>query len=91
MLKISQSLAQKHMAVPIDIENGKLKVAMVDPTNIIALDDIMLYTNMRIIAVLSSEKQLMKYVSDTVAIRGFDWFAKYYCCWSSCNASMGNN
>ncbi len=58
VLKISQSLAQKHKAVPIDIDGGKLVVAMVDPTNIIALDDLMLYTNMRIVPVLASEKQI---------------------------------
>lgn len=63
VLKISQSLAQKHNAVPIDIENGKLIVAMVDPTNIIALDDIMLYTNMRIVSVLASEKQVVNVIN----------------------------
>jgi len=62
-LKISQSLALKHMAVPIGVENGKLIVAMVDPTNIIALDDIMLFTNMRIVSVLASEKQIVKVIN----------------------------
>lgn len=63
VLKISQTLAQKHMAVPINVENGKLVVAMVDPTNIIALDDIMLYTNMRITSVLASEKQISNVIN----------------------------
>lgn len=63
VLKISQSLAQKHLAVPVEIDNGKLVVAMVDPTNIIALDDIMLYTNMRIIPVLASEKQITNVIN----------------------------
>ena len=63
VLKISQTLAQKHNAVPIGIENGKLIVAMTDPTNIIALDDIMLYTNMRIVSVLASEKHIANVIN----------------------------
>lgn len=61
--KITQSLALKHMAVPIAIEDGKLKVAMVDPTNIIAIDDIMLYSNMRVTAVLATEKAIMDIIN----------------------------
>jgi len=61
--KITQTLALKHMAVPIDFEDGKLKVAMLDPTNIIAIDDIMLYTNMRVIAVLAAENNIMDIIN----------------------------
>lgn len=61
--KITQSLALKHMAVPIAIEDGRLKVAMVDPTNIIAIDDIMLYSNMRVTAVLATEKAIMDIIN----------------------------
>jgi len=63
VLKITQSLAQKHMAVPINVENKNLIVAMVDPTNIIAIDDILLYTNMRIVPVLASEKQITNVIN----------------------------
>jgi len=63
VLKVSQTLSQKHMAVPIDVESNKLKVAMVDPANIIAIDDLMLYTNMRIIPVLASEKQITNVIN----------------------------
>ena len=61
--KITQSLALKHMAVPIAFEDGKLKVAMLDPTNIIAIDDIMLYSNMRVTAVLATEKSIMDIIN----------------------------
>ena len=61
--KISQTLAQKHKAVPIDIENNKLKVAMSEPTNIIAIDDIMLYTNMKVVVYLASERQIVNVIN----------------------------
>ena len=62
--KISQTLAQKHKAVPIDIENNKLKVAMSEPTNIIAIDDIMLYRNEvinNVIRILDMDKEYNAY------------------------------
>lgn len=61
--KISQVLAQKHLVIPVDIEDGKLKVAMVDPTNIVAIDDIMLYTNMRILPLLGSERLIVDLIN----------------------------
>ena len=51
VMTISQNLAQKHTAIPIDIENEKLVLAMSDPSNILALDDISIYTNREIIPV----------------------------------------
>ena len=56
--KISQTLALKHKAVPVNVENNKLIVAMSEPTNIVAIDDIMLYSNMKVIAILASERQI---------------------------------
>ena len=61
--KISQSLAQKHKAVPINIENNKLIVAMSEPTNIVAIDDIMLFTNMKVVALLASERQIISVIN----------------------------
>lgn len=58
VMNISQTLAQKHMAIPIYIENDKLVLAMSDPSNILALDDISLYSNMEIIPVLASPREI---------------------------------
>lgn len=78
--KISQTLAQKHKAVPIDIENNKLKVAMSEPTNIIAIDDIMLYTNMKVVVYLASERQITdvinKYFGKQVVSNAAEEFKK---------------
>ena len=68
--KISQNLAQKHTALPIDIENDKLVLAMADPSNILALDDISIYSNMEIIPVLASPREIAaninKYFGDQI-------------------------
>lgn len=61
--KISQNLAQKHKAVPINIENNKLIVAMSEPTNIVAIDDIMLFSNMKVVALLASERQIINVIN----------------------------
>ena len=37
---IPQHLAQKHLVVPLEVNNGTLTLAMVDPSNIVALNDI---------------------------------------------------
>lgn len=78
--KISQTLAQKHKAVPIDIENNKLKVAMSEPTNITAIDDIMLYTNMKVSVFLASERQIVaiinKYFGKQVVSNAAEEFKK---------------
>ena len=78
--KISQTLAQKHKAVPIDIENNKLKVAMSEPTNIIEIKKIMLYTNMKVVVYLASERQITavinKYFGKQVVSNAAEEFKK---------------
>lgn len=58
VMTINQNLAQKHLAIPIAIENNKLVIAMADPSNILALDDISIYSNMEIIPVLASPREI---------------------------------
>jgi len=58
VMTINQNLAQKHMAIPIDIENDKLVIAMADPSNILALDDISIYSKKEIIPVLASPREI---------------------------------
>jgi len=63
VMMISQNLAQKHTAIPIDIENEKLVLAMSDPSNILALDDISIYTNREIIPVLASPREIAENIN----------------------------
>lgn len=78
--KISQNLAQKYKVVPIGIENNRLQVAMCEPTNITAIDDIMLYTNMKVAVFLASERQIVavinKYFGKQVVSNAAEEFKK---------------
>lgn len=51
---ITEGLAKRHMLIPIQIENERLVVAMSDPLNVFALDDVRLTTKMEVMPVIAS-------------------------------------
>ncbi|NLK20896.1 MAG: Flp pilus assembly complex ATPase component TadA [Epulopiscium sp.] len=51
---INESLAKRHMLIPIQIENNRIVVAMSDPLNVFALDDIKITTKMEVMPVIAS-------------------------------------
>lgn len=55
---IDTSLATRYMVVPIDYQDGKLVVAMADPTNVFALDDLRIMTGMEILPVVSTKDDI---------------------------------
>jgi len=57
---IPEKLAKKYKVVPLKKEQMVLTVAMVDPFDIFALDDIALYTGLNVIPLFSSESQIDK-------------------------------
>ncbi len=60
---ISESLARKHSLIPIALEKNVLKVAMSDPLDIIALDDIRIITGLEIQQVISSSLDIAKAIN----------------------------
>ena len=56
---IEESTAQRYTCIPIDFEDGKLVVAMADPTNIYALDDIRLSTGYEVKPVVSAREDIL--------------------------------
>lgn len=55
VLKVPAETAQKYQVFPIAVKGSNLTIAMVDPTNITALDDIKFLTDCNVEAVLASE------------------------------------
>ncbi len=55
---LPQSIARRYKAIPIRRDGNRLKVAMVDPTNVFALDDIRLITGYEVDPMLASENDL---------------------------------
>lgn len=57
---IEETTAQRYTCIPIDFEEGKLVVAMADPTNIYALDDIRLSTGYEVKPVVSAKEDIVR-------------------------------
>jgi type IV pilus assembly protein PilB len=55
---IEEATAQRYSCIPIDFEDEKLIVAMADPTNIYALDDIRLSTGYEVKPVVSAREDI---------------------------------
>lgn len=55
---LPESIARRHKVVPIDAKDGKLVVAMADPLNFYAIDDIKLVTKMDIEPVIATESDV---------------------------------
>ncbi len=51
---VPEHIARRHLLVPINKVGVKLTVAMVDPVNVIAIDDIQLMTGMKVKPVLAT-------------------------------------
>lgn len=64
--KVPESVARRYTAIAVGIDdNNKLKVAMKDPLNMFALDDLKLSTKMEIIPILASEKAIINVINQT--------------------------
>ncbi|MFW5961813.1 MAG: GspE/PulE family protein, partial [bacterium] len=55
---IPENIARRHLAVPIENNNGKLKVVMADPTDLVAIDDLEMLSNMSVEALYGAPNQI---------------------------------
>ncbi|MGL5086541.1 MAG: GspE/PulE family protein, partial [Clostridium sp.] len=62
--KVPEALAKKHNLIPVSINNSTIKVAMSDPFNILALDDIRIVTGLRVEKVLESKKAIINAINN---------------------------
>jgi type IV pilus assembly protein PilB len=56
---ISESVARRYQAIPIGWEDGRLVVAMADPSNVFALDDIRAMTGLDVKTVVATSSQIV--------------------------------
>jgi general secretion pathway protein E len=61
---ISKAFAIKNLAVPVAIENGELKVAMIDPFNREVLDDLRKVQKLRVTPVVSTKSDIIKLIRE---------------------------
>ncbi|KKN05941.1 hypothetical protein LCGC14_1082340 [marine sediment metagenome] len=62
--KISEDLARRYNLVPIDFEEDRLVVAMLDPSNIFAIDDLRIITGNEINVVIATETDIKNAISE---------------------------
>jgi len=55
---VTESLARRYQAIPVGREDGKLVVAMADPSNVFALDDIRAVTGCEVKTVVATATQI---------------------------------
>ncbi len=67
---IPEKLARKYQIVPVSKMGSTLTLAMVDPFNIIAVDDIGILTRSKIDVVLATEKDILEALDKVYAVEG---------------------
>ncbi|MHB2021192.1 MAG: GspE/PulE family protein, partial [Candidatus Xenobia bacterium] len=60
---IPEHLAQRYKVIPVAQRDNKLTLAMVDPQNVLAIDDIRLITGFDIDPVISTEESIMRAIN----------------------------
>ena len=77
---ISESLARRHSLIPVEKEGNQLTVAMVDPLNIYAIDDVNIATSLNVKPALALRSHIQvaldKYYSNESAEKAAEDFAK---------------
>lgn len=77
---IPESISRRYGLIPIRIENGMLTVAMSDPLNVFAIDDLKIYTGFEIQPVIACHSEVMKaidkYYSTEKTMKAVEEFVK---------------
>ncbi|TVY10409.1 GspE/PulE family protein [Paenibacillus cremeus] len=66
---IPESLARKHCVIPIERKNGKIKVAMVDPLNYDAIEEIRMATNMNVQPVIAIRTEVEQAITRNYGLK----------------------
>ncbi|MZH02962.1 MAG: type II secretion system protein GspE [Nitrospinae bacterium] len=66
--KVPETIARKHRIIPINIENGSLKLAMADPLNIFAIDEVTIQSGMDVVTVLASEADIERAIQEEYGV-----------------------
>ena len=65
---IPMSLAERHGVIPLRKKGNRLSVAMVDPTNFFAIDDLRMVTQSEIEPVMASEADISKAIEQSYSV-----------------------
>ncbi len=62
------SLAKRHLVIPVEQKEGVLKLAMADPMNVIAIDDVEMYTGSTVLPVIASESSITEAIDQLFSL-----------------------
>jgi type IV pilus assembly protein PilB len=68
-LLISEELARKHLLIPFALAGGKLSVAMADPTDSAALEDVRLYSGCEVEPLLAAGEEIKIAIRECYTVR----------------------
>lgn len=68
-IRIPEAVAKRHQVIPIRVERGKLVLAMADPTNVLAIDDVQLATGMTVDPVIAVESEIERAINRSYGVR----------------------
>ena len=57
---VGSSTCRRHVVLPIAVRDGKLLVAMADPGNLLALDDVRLASGLEVVPVVAARDQILQ-------------------------------
>ena len=66
---VPQAIAERYSIIPIDKCGKKLTVAMVDPTNFYALDDVRTTSGLDIVPVIATEKDILRAINEFYGVQ----------------------
>lgn len=75
---ITEALAKRYMLIPLQIEKNTLKVAMSDPLNIYAIDDLRLITKMDIIPMIATSSNIKRAINGAYGVGKTQEMAKQF-------------
>jgi type IV pilus assembly protein PilB len=66
---IPAALAERYQIVPLKKEGKKITLAMVDPTNFYAIDDVRIITGCEVYPVIAAEREILQAINEAYGVR----------------------
>jgi type IV pilus assembly protein PilB len=67
---VPEKVLRRHGALPLSTDNGHLTVAMSEPTNIYALEDLRMISGRKVVPVVATEADIQRMLNRTLALGG---------------------
>ena len=66
---IPAALAERHQVIPVKKEGKRITLAMTDPTNFYAIDDVRMVTGCEVSPVIAAEREIIQAINESYGVR----------------------